>query len=132
VAEIGSFLYIAQKDLARAKLMHNARDYSAAGRFCEQSVEKCLKSYIERHGNSSDYRLMALHKPRRLYERCLELGWPELPDKDVAVLSKLADYYYDTNYPGNSYFELNEAQSEEALELTEKICEMFCEAGYWY
>jgi len=126
MAEIGSFLYIALKDLARAKLMHNVRDYSAAGRFCEQAVEKCLKSYVEQHGNSGDYRLMSLHKPRRLYERCVELGMAELSDKDVSVLSKLADYYYDTNYPGNSYFELTEQQSTEALHLTERICELFC------
>jgi hypothetical protein len=48
-----------------------------------------------------------------------------LPDRDVSVLSKLADYYYDTNYPGNSYFELSFEQSVEALVLSEKIYDLF-------
>jgi len=125
VAEIGSFLYIAEKDLTRARIMHDFSDYSAAGRFCEQAVEKCLKSYIEKHGDSSDYKLMSLHKPRRLYDRCVELGWRELSHRDAGILSKLSDYYYDTNYPGNSYFELTESQSAEALELAEKIYAFF-------
>lgn len=64
---------------------------------------------------------MSLHKPRCLYEWCVDLGLPELSDRDVSVLSKLSDYYYDTNYPGNSFFELTEAQSAEALGLAEKI-----------
>ncbi|MCL2224709.1 MAG: HEPN domain-containing protein [Defluviitaleaceae bacterium] len=131
MAEIGSFLYIAQKDLERARLMHDVDDFNAAGRFCEQSVEKCLKSYIELKGDASDFRLMSLHKPRRLYERCIQLGMSPLPDRDVTVLSKLADYYYDTNYPGNYYFELTFEQSVEALVLTEKIYEMF-ESGKAY
>jgi len=67
MAEIGSYLYIAQKDLMRAKHMHDVDDYCASGRFSEQAVEKCLKSYIEKHGKASDYMLMTLHKPRRLY-----------------------------------------------------------------
>jgi HEPN domain-containing protein len=125
VAEIGSFLYIAKKDLSRAKIMYTAKDYSASGRFSEQVVEKCLKSFIEKNGEASDYMLMSLHKPRRLYERCIELGLSELSDKEVSILSKLSDYYYDTNYPGNSYFELTEAQSAEALQLAEKIYNLF-------
>ena len=125
MAEVGSFLYIAKKDLERARLMHDVDDFNAAGRFCEQSVEKCFKSFVEKKGNAGDYRLMSLHKPRRLYERCVQLGMPSLPDRDVTVLSKLADYYYDTNYPGNSYFEITWEQSTEALILTEKIYDMF-------
>jgi HEPN domain-containing protein len=125
MAEIGSFMYIAKKDLERARLMHDVEDYSAAGRFCEQTVEKCLKSYIELKGDASDFRLMSLHKPRRLYERCIQLGMKKLPDRDISVLSLLSDYYYDTNYPGNSYFELTFDQSAEALILAEKVYELF-------
>ena len=129
MAEIGSFLYIAYKDLERARLMHEVEDYSAAGRFCEQSVEKCLKSFIEKNGDGKDFRLMSLHKPRRIYERCVQLGLKELSDRDVAILSKLSDYYYDTNYPGNSFFELSFEQSAEALILAEKIYAWFEEVS---
>ena len=129
MAEVGSYIYIAMQDLQRAKIMYDVDDYSASGRFCEQVVEKCFKSYIEAKGGASDYRLMLLHKPLRLYERCLQLGFKKMSDADVSVLSKLADYYYDTNYPGNSYFELTKAHADEAVALAEKVVEMFVQPG---
>jgi HEPN domain-containing protein len=124
MAEVGSYLYIARKDLRRAELMHGEADYCASGRFSEQAVEKCFKAFIEQKGNAGDYKLMALHKPWRLYDRCVTMGFPELADAEENVLHKLADYYYDTNYPGNAYFELTHAQSLEALELARAIAEI--------
>jgi HEPN domain-containing protein len=121
MAEVGSYLYIAKKDLRRAELMHKEEDYCASGRFSEQAVEKCFKAYIEKKGTADDYKLMALHKPWRLYDRCCALGYPELSADEENVLHKLADYYYDTNYPGNAYFELTHGQSYEALQLAETV-----------
>jgi HEPN domain-containing protein len=121
MAEVGSYLYIARKDLRRAELMHGEHDYCAAGRFSEQAVEKCFKAFIEKNGKADDYKLMALHKPWRLYDRCCNLGFPELSGDEENILHKLADYYYDTNYPGNAYFELTHAQSQEALDLARTI-----------
>jgi HEPN domain-containing protein len=121
MAAVGSYLYIAKKDLRRAELMNGEHDYCASGRFSEQAIEKCFKAYIEKNGKAEDYKLMALHKPWRLYDRCCALGFPELSVDEENILHKLADYYYDTNYPGNAYFELTQAQSKEALELAEAI-----------
>jgi HEPN domain-containing protein len=124
MAEVGSYLYIARKDLRRAELMHGEKDFCASGRFSEQAVEKCFKAYIEKKGNADDYKLMALHKPWRLYDRCLKMGFPPLSDAEENILHKLADYYYDTNYPGNAYFELTHTQSAEALEIARTIVEI--------
>ncbi|MCL2499585.1 MAG: HEPN domain-containing protein [Defluviitaleaceae bacterium] len=124
MAEVGSYLYIARKDLRRAELMHGEADYCASGRFSEQAVEKCFKAFIEKKGTADDYKLMGLHKPWRLYDRCFGMGFPELSDTEENILHKLADYYYDTNYPGNAYFELSQAQSSEALELARTIVEL--------
>ena len=121
MAEVGSYLYLSQKDAARAHIMFDYNDYTACGRFCEQSVEKSLKAYIELHGDASDARLMSLHKPRRLYERCCQLGLQSLDTSILATLSALSDYYFDTNYPGNAYFELTKEQAEQALVVMKHI-----------
>ena len=128
MAAIGSYLYIAQKDLRRAELMHGEKDYCASGRFSEQSVEKAFKAYIEQKGAADDYKLMALHKPWRLYDRCHALGLPQLSDEEEHILHKLPDYYYDTNYPGNAYFELTQGQSQEALEIARTVVGLVEEA----
>lgn len=119
--KIGSYSYLAKKDAIRAQQMYDLGDYSACGKFCEQSVEKILKSFLEVNGNASDQPLMTLHKPKRLYDRCCELG---LDTKDLILSAKLAifsDYYYDTNYPGNAYFELDEEQAKEALSIMDTV-----------
>lgn len=121
MAKIGSYLYLSDKDALRAEKMFEFEDFSACGRFCEQSVEKSLKAFIEIKGSISDKSLMSLHKPRRLYERCCELGL-ETPDKQLALeLSVFSEYYYDTNYPGASYFELTETQAIAAMEIMRGI-----------
>jgi len=127
MAEIGSYLYIAQKDLRRGELMHTEEDYCAAGRFFEQAVEKALKAFIEKKGTPDDYRLMSLHKPWRLYERCRTLGFPTLSTVEENTLHKLADYYYDTNYPGNAYFELTREQSLEAMGVARAVLSILAE-----
>ena len=118
---IGSYLYLSKKDAVRAYNMFNLEDYSACGRFCEQSVEKSLKAFIEIKGSVSDIGLMSIHKPRRLYERCCELGLAEADTGLALVMAKLADYYYDTNYPGDSYFELTKEEAEEALTAMDRV-----------
>lgn len=121
MAKVGSYLYLSQKDAIRAGQMFELGDYTACGRFCEQSVEKSLKAFIELKGNSSDIPLMSLHKPRRLYERCCGLGLCTLDNNVSLVMSKLEDYYYDTNYPGDAYFELTKENAKEALDIMKLV-----------
>ena len=121
MAEIGTFMYISEKDAIRAKIMFDNGDFNACGKFCEQSAEKSLKAFISEHGNSSDMLLLKLHKPYRLYERCCKLGLDKISDASALILSKFSEYYYDTNYPGNDYIELTEEEAAEALKIMNEI-----------
>lgn len=121
MAEVGGYFYISQKDEKRAKAMFDIEDYSACGRFCEQSVEKSLKAFIEIKGNGSDKKLFQTHKPIKLYKRCVQLGLCGYDEQTAGVLSRFDDYYYDTNYPGPEYFELTKEDAEEALEYMKKV-----------
>ena len=118
---IGGYLYLSGKDAVRARQMYELNDYTACGRFCEQSAEKSLKAFIEKNGGISDRPLMKIHKPRRLYERCCELGLEEADALFALQLSVFSEYYYDTNYPGADYFELTEQQAKEAIHVMERV-----------
>jgi HEPN domain-containing protein len=89
---------------------------------CEQAVEKALKHFIHLKGESSDYKLLSIHKPLRLYAKCTEYQLNlSLSKEEMFVLGNLDSYYYDTNYPGNAYFELEEADARDALALAEVV-----------
>jgi HEPN domain-containing protein len=124
MAKIGSYLYIASRDLKDARLSHTAGQYSTCGRMAEQAIEKAFKHHINEEGESteSNRSILLTHKPFRLYERCITLGLTiDLTGEEKLLLSQLDDYYYDTNYPGNSWFELDMIQSNDALNLAIKI-----------
>ena len=128
MAEVGSYLYLAQKDAGRADLMFKADDYTACGRFCEQAVEKAFKAYLEIYGGSEVVGLMKLHKPRRLYEKCCELGLQPVDETILATLSDLSEYYFETNYPGDGYFELTQKQAALALALMHRMVSLVTSA----
>jgi HEPN domain-containing protein len=122
MAEVGSYLYIAERDLKDAYHLFDVKSYSTCGRLCEQAAEKALKHFIHMKGSSADYKLLQIHKPLRLYAKCTEynLGL-NLTKEEMFVLGNLDSYYYDTNYPGNAYFELEEEDAKSALALAEVI-----------
>ena len=128
MAEVGSYIYIAQRDLNDAMVMFDAKSFTSSGRFSEQAIEKALKHFIHLKGSSRDYRLLTLHKPMRLYTKCQEyLLNLELTKEEIFTLGILDDYYYDTNYPGNAFFELDEEDAKLALELANKIVKFILE-----
>ena len=122
MAEVGSYLYIAKRDLKDAMLLYKGQSYTQTGRLAEQVVEKVLKHYLHSFGNSEDYRFLHMHKPFRIYTKCKEYGFAlELSKDELLTLKDLDSYYYDTNYPGNEFFELEELQAKEALDLAQKF-----------
>jgi len=122
MAEVGSYLYLAKKDLISANQIKTAGDTGLYSRLCEQAVEKALKHFILLHGNPSDIGLLSTHKPMRLYKRCNDLNLKlELSKDDLIILSQLDDYYFDTNYPGNGWFEPEREDVDLAYELANKI-----------
>jgi HEPN domain-containing protein len=121
LGESVSYLDFSEKDAIRARQMFDLKDYTVCGWFCEQSMEKSLKAFLGKKGTLADKPLMTLHKPKRLYERCCELGLEDFDKQFALELAIFTDYYYDTNYPSASYIELTEAEAKEALEIMEKI-----------
>ena len=121
MAKIGSFLYIAERDSKLANSAYDIKEYTGCGQLCEKCVEKSLKAYISEFGSETDLLALSAHNPHRLYEKCCELGFEKF-DKDMAFeMAKLADYYRETRYPGDNYFELTETEARDALKIMRYI-----------
>jgi len=122
MVKIGSYLYLAMKDLKSAHQISEHGDTGLFARLCEQAIEKAFKHFIHLKGVSDDQPLLFIHKPYRLYKRCKELGIKlEFDEDEKDVLRTLDDYYFDTNYPGNSWFEPEREDVTKALKLADKI-----------
>jgi len=122
MAEIGSYLYIAQRDLANAKDIQRENLATLCGRTAEQAVEKALKAFLASEGDETDYKLLNTHKPFRVYSRCVKYGFAlELSNEELHLLKNLDSYYYDTNYPGNDFFEISLNEAVQSVQLAEKI-----------
>lgn len=124
MAKIGSYLYLARKDLQSAYQISEIGDTGLFSRLCEQACEKAFKHFIHQKGVHEDQALLFIHKPYRLYKRCAELGLGlELSKDELLVLKTLDDYYFDTNYPGNSWFEPEREDVLEALGVADRVIE---------
>lgn len=112
-----SYLEYSNRDLKYAKDMLTLKNYDPCGRFCQQSVEKRFKSFIEIHGDSSDLGLFSLHSLSKLYNRVCQLAGV-VPDRVVrGDLTELTSYYFDTNYPQSHNIELTKELAEEAVQI---------------
>ena len=63
-----SFLEFSNRDMEYALGNYNMRYYNPCGRFCQQSVEKRMKHFIELRGGSQDFYFLSTHNLKRLYE----------------------------------------------------------------
>jgi len=110
-----SYLEYSNRDYKYAKGMFDMGYYDPCGRFCQQSVEKRLKSYIETHGTTDDMNFFHTHNLGRIYTKVCEIA-DVTPDPVFrGWLAQLTDYYFDTNYPKDINIELTESMAEEAL-----------------
>jgi len=116
-----SYLEYSNRDLKYAKDMFSMSNYDPCGRFCQQSVEKRFKYYIEHYGNGTDKFILVSHNLSKLYARVCELASISKDRVVVHEMLMLNSYYFDTNYPvkdGN--IELTKEMAQEALEIAEK------------
>ena len=116
-----SYLEYSNRDMKYARDMFSLKNYDPCGRFCQQSVEKRLKYFIEKHGTTDDLRILHIHALARLYYRVCELAGCEIDKIIRGELYQLTTYYFDTNYPCEDNIELTEEMAKEALEITEKV-----------
>lgn len=116
-----SYLEYSKRDMKYAEDMFMLKNFDPCGRFCQQSVEKRMKYYIEIHGDSSDLGLFSVHSLTKLYARVCQLAEIQ-PDRVVrGDLNELTTYYFDTNYPQKNNIELTEDMAKEAIEIAENI-----------
>ncbi|MCL2287201.1 MAG: HEPN domain-containing protein [Firmicutes bacterium] len=116
-----SYLEYSNRDMKYARDIFSLGDYDPCGRFCQQSVEKRLKYYIEQHGIPNDKRLLHLHSLTNLYQRVCELAGCQVDKKTKDDLHKLTDDYFNTNYPSKNDIELTEEMAIEAMEIAETV-----------
>ena len=114
-----SYLEYSDKDQKYARDMYRLENYDPCGRFCQQSVEKRFKHYIELNGGPEDLYFLSTHNLKRLYEKVCQLTGAAVDYELIGKLSTLTDYYFDTNYPGDFNIELTEEMAREALQISE-------------
>jgi len=116
-----SYLEYSNRDMKYAKDMYSLGNFDPCGRFCQQSVEKRLKHFIETHGTNADLHILHTHSLAKLYVRACDLAKVDVDKNIRGDLYQLTTYYFDTNYPSEENIELSKEMAEEALEITEKI-----------
>ena len=121
MAKINYYEY-SKRDAKYAKDMYSLGNYDPCGRFCQQSVEKRLKYYLEIHGTADDLYVFSSHNLGRLYDRVCELSSTKADRATRGDLSRLTDYYFDTNYPNEQgNIELTQQMAEEAIDAMEVV-----------
>ena len=116
-----SYLEYSNRDMKYARDMFSLENYDPCGRFCQQSIEKRLKYYIEQKGTTDDLRLLHTHTLAKLYYRVCQLAGLEIDKIIRGDLHQLTTYYFDTNYPCEDNVELTKDMAEEALDVAEKV-----------
>ena len=116
-----SYLEYSNRDMKYAKDMFSLENYDPCGRFCQQSIEKRLKYYIEQNGTTDDLRLLHTHTLAKLYYRVCQLAGFEVDKIIRGDLHQLTTYYFDTNYPCEDNIELTKDMAEEALDVAVKV-----------
>jgi len=95
--------------------------YDPCGRFCQQSVEKRLKHFIELHGTSDELNFLHTHNLGRLYVKVCEIARTDVNPIFRGWLAQLTDYYFDTNYPKEINIELTEGMAKEAIDIARQV-----------
>ena len=112
---MNSYKDLALYDMKSAKANYEYALWNKVGRECQQVCEKYLKYYLE-----------AIHQLPEVLQRTHNLkklirAIPNY-DKDIyRSVSIVGDYYFDTNYPGDDFIELDQELADEAVEIATSL-----------
>jgi len=99
--------------------MMRAKLYNHAARFCQQYIEKLLKECIHIHCvTDEDIFLLRSHRLSKLATRCKEHTGIKFSAQEILYFRELTDYYFDTNYPGANYLEIDQEEAERVYNAT--------------
>jgi len=114
-----TYLELARRDLHSAKIMLDADIYNNAVRFCQQYVEKLFKEKIHTSGSGDlDQFLLHTHKIPKLAVRCETLCNVKFSKDEIILFNELTNYYFDTNYPGEDYVDIDKQTAEDIYAQT--------------
>ena len=116
-----SYLALAKRDLQNAKELFDVTTtgYNLVVRLSQQAVEKIMKHFIEELGFEKFRPLLSSHNTVSLYSAILELG---VLSEDFATKREmiiLKSYYFDTDYPGENYIEIDRHSAKDALNFAQ-------------
>lgn len=103
---------IALSDLHTAGQMMDVAKYNYAVRLFEQYAEKVMKHCIFLSGEDNDRSLLHSHRVPKLARRCETLLGITFSDKEMLLFNDLANFYFDTNYPGDDYVDITQDEAE--------------------
>ena len=114
---------LADQDIQRAKILLREDDYSGAGFFLQQCIEKYLKGFLLSKG----WRLRKIHDLSELLnEAVVHLPALELFRKECHRMSR---YYVVERYPSDENMELTRTELEKALGQTVAFIKSIQESG---
>jgi HEPN domain-containing protein len=124
---------IAAKDLKSAEdlLKYSDDNYNLIALLAEQYVEKLLKHCIETKGATEHLQLLSIHNLTKMYDVVVQMELLEKNQTDRLFMSQLKDYYFDTNYPGDNYRELDYDEANSALEFAKSFGEKLMKGYEW-
>lgn len=112
---MNSYKELALYDMKSAKANYEFELWNKVGRECQQACEKYLKHYLQQtHLLSGD--LERTHNLKKLVRA--------IPGYDKEIyrnLSVISDYYFDANYPGDNFVELDKEMADEAIEMANGV-----------
>ena len=112
---MNSYKDLALYDLRSAEANYEYALWNKVGRECQQVCEKYLKHCLEKKHLLPEY-LQRTHNLKKLIRA--------IPGYDKEVyksLSVVGDYYFDTNYPGDDFIELDQERADEAMEVAKGL-----------
>ena len=116
-----SYLEFSNRDRKYAHDMFKLENYDPCARFCQQSVEKRFRHYVELAGSPEDIMFLSTHNLRRLYEKVCQIAGAAVTRERQGEMAILTDYYFDTNYPQDINVELTKEMAEEAIDIMENV-----------
>jgi len=110
-----SYKELALYDMKSAEASYEYELWNKVGRESQQICEKYLKQYLQENHLLTE-ELERSHNLKKLLRIIQDY------DKDIyRQVSIITGYYYETNYPGENYIELDKEMADEAMEIAKSL-----------
>jgi HEPN domain-containing protein len=112
---MNSFKDLAMYDMKSARANYEYELWNKVGRECQQVCEKYLKHYLQENHLLTE-ELERTHNLKKL------LRAVPAYDKDLYIrLAVVGDYYFEANYPGDSFIMLDKDMADDAIETANAL-----------